>query len=104
MPFPIYDREQTKRELDEFLRDPAVSKQFSEQAMNFGYFVTLEQARIKKSIGPALFAHEYRRYYDFIVEMIDEGEQEMRHLELALRRMKAIAGQGRQRRHVESLR
>ena len=103
MSFPRYDVEQAKRELTEFLNNPGALKQFSEQAMNFGFFVTLDQARIKKIIGPALFAHEYRRYYDLIVGKIEEGETELRRLEAALRRMKAIADQGRNRRHISSV-
>jgi hypothetical protein len=92
-----------KREHAAFISDPAKVAKYVNAAMSHGFFVALEQARIDKTIGPALFSHEYRRYYGMLLDHVREALKETKHIEAALRRMEMTAQHGRQRQSVERL-
>jgi hypothetical protein len=90
-----------KRELDEFTKNPAQVAAFSTAAINDGYFIALEQARIKGSIKPALFGHEYRRYYDMLLAQIKKSESHLQHIKAATFRMEAISSRSKDRQSVD---
>ena len=92
-----------KREFEAFKKNTAKLAQFSKAAMSHGYFVALEQARIDGSVGPALFRHEYRRYFDITLTAIREAQKETEHIRSALQRMQTAATGGTQRSTVARL-
>jgi hypothetical protein len=103
MAIPDPDRAAVKREFEALKANTAKLAQFSKSAMLHGYFVALEQARIDGSIGPALFGHEYRRYFDIVLESIREAQSETEHIRRALTRMQAAATNGSNRAAVSRL-
>jgi hypothetical protein len=92
-----------RREFEALKKDAAKLAKLSQAAMTNGYFVALEQARIDGSVGPALFRHEYRRYFDIILEKIREGQKETEHIRSALLQMQAAATNGSRRPTVPRL-
>ncbi len=92
-----------KREFEEFKKDPAQVAKFSTAAINDGYFIALDQARISGAIKPALFGHEYRRYYDMVLDEGKKSESHLQYIRAALFRLKALADSGRQKRSVARL-
>jgi len=103
MTTPDPDPAAVKREFDAFKQNPANVVIFSTEAMTHGYFVALDQARIKGSIGPALFGHEYRRYFGMALNQIDEAQRETDRIRATLMRMQTAARQGAQRINVSRL-
>jgi hypothetical protein len=103
MAIPDPDPAAVKREFEAFKANAAKLAQFSQAAMSHGYFVALEQARIDGSIGPALFAHEYRRYFDIVLESVREAQSETEHIRRAVLRMQAAATGGSHRAAVTRL-
>jgi hypothetical protein len=103
MAIPDPDPAAVKREFEALKKNAAKLAQFSQSAMSHGYFVALEQARIDGSVGPALFGHEYRRYFDIILESIREAQSETEHIRRALTRMQAAATNGSNRAAVTRL-
>jgi hypothetical protein len=97
------DFEDVKREHKALMANPTQLKAFSEAAMQTGFFVALDQARMKGVVGPALFRHEYRRYYEMIQERVVEAEKETAHIASALKRMQSTANQGRRRMSLDRL-
>jgi hypothetical protein len=93
-----------QRDLQAFWSDPARVEKFKKDAMAVGWFVTLEQAQIKGHVGPAMFAYEYRRYYNQALDKIREALKETEHVRKALKRMETAAQQGGQRHSVRHLR
>ena len=92
-----------KREFEAFKKDRTKVAQFSNAAMTHGYFVALDQARMSGAIGPALFRHEYRRYFHIALSQITEAQKETEHIRKALARMQSAARQGSERATVSRL-
>ena len=92
-----------KREFEAFKKDRTKVAQFSNAAMTHGYFVALDQARMSGAVGPALFRHEYRRYFDIALGQISEAQKETDHIRKALARMQSAARHGSQRATVARL-
>lgn len=103
MPTTDPDRAAVKREFDEFRKNPAQVAKLANSAINDGYFIALEQARISGAVKPALFGHEYRRYYDMVFDEGAKSESHLHHIRAALFRIKAVAESGRQKRSVDRL-
>ena len=103
MAIPDPDPAAVKREFEALKTNAAKLAKLSQSAMLHGYFVALEQARIDGSVGPALFGHEYRRYFDIILESIREAQSETDHVRRALMRMQAAATNGSNRAAVTRL-
>jgi hypothetical protein len=95
------DFEEVKRQHAAFMANPAKVKEFAGFAMQYGFFVGIEQARIKGDIGAALFRHEYRRYFDMIHERVGEAEKETAHIGAVLKRMRATTNRGRNRMQLD---
>jgi hypothetical protein len=98
-----HDHEAVKREHAALMKDPAKVAQLIEAAMSNGFFVALEQARIDGSVGPALFRHEYRRYFDMTLGAIREAEKETGHIRNALARLQQAATNGANRPAITRL-
>ena len=103
MGIPDPDIAATRRELEALKKNPAALAKISQAAMAHGYFVSLEQARIDGSVGPALFAHEYRRYFDIALGSISEAQKETERIRTALMRMQTVATTGSRRSPVTRL-
>jgi hypothetical protein len=103
MAIPDPDPAAVKREFEAFKKDPATLAKFGHAAMTNGYFVAVDQARMSGSVGPALFAHEYRRYFDIALQKINEAQKETEHIRAALMRMHAAASNGSRRTSVARL-
>src|SRR6266705_4090625 len=87
-----------ERDLRAFWSDPARVAKYKRDAMSTGWFVALEQSQLRGDIGPAMFAFEYRRYYNETLGKIREALKETEHIRKALHRMEMVAQQGVQRR------
>jgi len=85
------------------MKDPAKLAKLTKAAMTNGFFVALEQARIEGTVGPALFGHEYRRYFDMLLNSVREAQKETEHIRLAVSRMQAAASAGSNRSTVVRL-
>lgn len=91
------DHAQAKKEHKAFISDPVRSSKFITDAMQYGWFVAIEQARIKGTMGIAHFHYEYRRYYEMMGESLKKGESHTTHIVSALKRMAATARRGAHR-------
>lgn len=103
MGIPDPDLAAVKRELAALKANPAKMEQYIKAAMMHGYFVALEQARIEQLVGPALFGHEYRRYFGFVLDEIHEAQKETERIRAVLSRMQTTATNGTNRRVVARL-
>jgi hypothetical protein len=97
------DHEDAKREHKAFMANPAKVKEFIDFALQNGFFVGVEQARIKGVVGPAHFRYEYRRYFDMLHERVREAEKETARIAAVLTRMQTTANQGRNRLQLDRL-
>lgn len=104
MAIPDPDPAAVRREFEALKKNAAALAKLSQAAMTHGYFVALEQARIEGTVGPALFRHQYRRYFDIILEKVREAQKETEHIRSALLRMQAAATNGSRRSTVPRLR
>jgi hypothetical protein len=93
-----------QRDAQAFWSDPARVEKFKKDAMTLGWFLILDLARANREIGPDLFAHEYRRYYNQTLAKVREALKETEHVRKALKRMEMAAQQGAHRNPVRSLR
>jgi hypothetical protein len=98
-----HDHEAVKREHAALMKNPAKVAQLIDAAMSSGFFVALEQARIDGSVGPALFRHEYRRYFDMTLEAIREAQKETDRIRNALARLQQAAAGGANRPTITRL-
>ena len=103
MPVWDADKNAVKRDLEEFLKDKARVQRYFNSAMELGYFIALDRARMTGLITAAMFGHEYRRYHDVLLPHISEARKVVPHIRLALDRLEMVCHQGRERRHIESV-
>jgi hypothetical protein len=95
--------EATKAQFRAFTSDPARLAKYTQAAMTHGFFYALEQARSRGEMGPALFAHEYRRYYGMLLAKIEEAARETERMRAALNRLERTAENAANKRIVERM-
>src|SRR5215469_1048346 len=103
MPVWDADKNAVKRDLEEFLKDKARVQRYFNSAMELGYFIALDRARMTGLITAAMFGHEYRRYHDVLLPHIRDARKVVPHIRMALDRLEMVCLQGRERRQIESV-